>query len=201
VATTTTVAMPTFAFAAVPIEGAVRSKVEGSSWRPGCPVPLEQLRYVTLSHWGFDGTVHSGELIVNADAVAAIDGAFRRLFADHFPIRTMRLVDDYGADDFTSIEADNTSAFNCRERSTGGGVWSQHAYGRAIDVNPIENPYVTDGTTSHAASGTYLARSNVRPGMAVTNGSLVAAFAAVGWGWGGTWSSPTDYQHFSSTGG
>ena len=113
----------------------------------------------------------------------------------------MRLVDDFGADDFTSIEADNTSAFNCRERSTGGGVWSQHAYGRAIDVNPIENPYVTNGSTSHPGSTPYLERGNVRAGMAVNGGPLVSAFSAVGWGWGGRWSSPTDYQHFSSTGG
>ena len=155
---------------------------------------------MTLSYWGFDGEPHEGELVVNADAVDAMRGAFGRLFSARFPIRSMRLVDDFGASDFTSIEADNTSAFNCRERSTGGGVWSQHTYGRAIDVNPIENPYVTNGTTSHPASQPFLDRSNVRAGMAVAGGPLVDAFAAAGWGWGGYWSSPTDYQHFSSTG-
>ena len=177
----------------------MRDRVVGSSWRAGCPVPLEQLRYVTLSYWGFDGAVHSGELVVNADAVDAVVTAFHRLFDNRFPIRSMRLVDDFGADDFTSIEADNTSAFNCRP-VTGGSGWSQHAYGRAIDVDPIENPYVDGGTTTHPASVTYLARGNVRPGMAVSGGPLVDAFAAVGWGWGGRWPPPTDYQHFSSTG-
>jgi hypothetical protein len=198
--TTTTAPAPQFASAVAPITGTVASRVSGSSWRAGCPVPLTSLRYLTLSYWGFDGAPHTGELIVNADAVEAVTGAFTRLFAAHFPIRRMQLVDDFGADDFRSIEADNTSAFNCRERSTGGGVWSQHAFGRAIDVNPIENPYVDGGTTSHPASRSYLDRTDVRPGMATTAGELVASFAAVGWGWGGRWSSPVDLQHFSATG-
>jgi hypothetical protein len=120
------------------------------------------------------------------------------LFEDRFPIRAMRLVDDYGGDDFASIEADNTSAFNCRN-ATGSGEWSDHAYGRAIDVNPIENPYVhADGTTSHAASQPYLDRSRHRPGMATPGRSLVRAFDAVGWEWGGRWQSIKDYQHFAA---
>src|SRR5262249_14263652 len=102
---------------------------------------------------------------------------------------------------FDSIEADNTSAFNCRA-ATGSTRWSEHAYGRAIDVNPIENPYVyaSSGTSSHRASGPYLARSNHRPGMAYDGCALVSAFASVGWGWGGHWSGDRDYQHFSATG-
>ncbi len=102
--------------------------------------------------------------------------------------------------DYRSIEADNTSAFNCRYVD-GTTRWSNHAYGRAIDVNPIENPYVTSsGTTSHRASAPYLRRSPVRRGMAVEGGPLVAAFAAAGWGWGGRWSGAKDYQHFSADG-
>ena len=114
----------------------------------------------------------------------------------------MRLVDDYGASDYASIEADNTSAFNCRP-ATGSSRFSEHAYGRAIDVNPIENPYVyPDGTTVHAASRPYLDRTRHRRGMAVPGGVLVRAFARAGWQWGGSWRPPsaTDYQHFSSTG-
>jgi hypothetical protein len=112
----------------------------------------------------------------------------------------MQPVDRYGGDDFRSIEADNTSAFNCRP-ATGSSRWSEHAYGRAIDVDPIENPYVTAaGTTAHAASRTYLDRSRHRPGMAYEGGVLVEAFAAAGWGWGGSWTGIKDYQHFSSRG-
>jgi hypothetical protein len=112
----------------------------------------------------------------------------------------MRLVDNYGASDFASIEADNTSSFNCR-RATGQTRWSEHAFGRAIDINPIENPYVyPNGTTVHRASRAYLDRSRSRPGMAMPGGVLVRAFGQVGWGWGGTWVGAKDLQHFSSSG-
>jgi hypothetical protein len=173
----------------------------GVSWRPGCPVPLSGLRLITLTYRGFDGRDHTGRLIANRDAAAALVGVFRRLYAAAFPIRRMELVDRYGGDDFRSIEADNTSAFNCRPAS-GSSRWSEHAYGRAIDVNPIENPYVTaSGTTSHRASVPYLDRSRHRPGMAHAGGTLVEAFRAAGWGWGGAWSGIRDYQHFSASGG
>jgi hypothetical protein len=173
----------------------------GVSWHPGCPVPISALRLVTLRYYGFDGRVHTGHLVVNEDATAAITGAFGRLYAARFPIRRMQLVDRYGGSDFASIQADNTSAFNCRPVS-GSSSWSEHAYGRAIDVNPIENPYVyaSSGSTSHKASIPYLDRSDHRPGMAYESGVLVAAFDAVHWGWGGRWSGDKDYQHFSATG-
>ena len=143
-----------------------------------------------------------GELVVAASAVTAVHKAFGTLYASHFPIRRMRLVDDYDASDTKSIDADNTSAFNCRP-VTGGTQFSEHAYGRAIDINPIENPYVyPDGTTVHKASEPYLERSDHRRGMAFRGGVLVRAFADVGWGWGGSWKPPSavDLQHFSSTG-
>jgi D-alanyl-D-alanine carboxypeptidase len=174
--------------------------VVGSSWHAGCPVGLDELRHVRLSYWNFKGEQHVGELIVHRSVVEDIRTVFSSLFLKRFPIRQMRLVDDYGADDFVSIEADNTSAFNCRT-ATGSSRWSEHAYGRALDVNPIENPYVNrSGMTSHTASIPYLDRSRPRPGMAVSGGALVAAFESVGWGWGGRWDSPKDYQHFSANG-
>ena len=124
----------------------------------------------------------------------------RRLYAERFPIRRMRLVDAYGGSDFASIEDDNTSAFNCR-RATGSSRWSEHAYGRAIDVNPIENPYVEDGRVYHAASRRYVDRSSRRRGMAFPGEILVEAFRTVGWEWGGDWTgSVRDYQHFSASG-
>jgi D-alanyl-D-alanine carboxypeptidase-like protein len=112
----------------------------------------------------------------------------------------MEPVDGYGGDDFRSIEADNTSAFNCRA-ATGSTHWSNHAYGLAVDVNPIENPYVSGGRSSHGASAPYLDRSRHRAGMAYEGGLLVDAFGSVGWGWGGSWSGGVrDYQHFSYNG-
>jgi hypothetical protein len=172
----------------------------GVSWRAGCPVPLRDLRLVTAMHWGFDGRARTGRIVVHRDVAPDVVEVLRRLHAARFPIRRMVPVDAYGGSDFRSIEADNTSAFNCRYVD-GTTRWSEHAYGRAIDLNPIENPYVTSsGTTSHPASRPYLRRTPYRPGMAVEGGVVLRAFAAAGWSWGGYWSGAKDYQHFSASG-
>jgi hypothetical protein len=189
-----------FRFHAVKLSPALRELIRHTSWHPGCPAGLGQLRYLRISYLGFDHRAHLGEMVVNASVVHELRRAFAALFTARFPIRRMRLVDRYGGSDYASIQADNTSAFNCRD-ATGSSRWSEHAYGLAIDINPIENPYVyANGTTTHSASDPYLDRSNVRPGMAVPGGTLVRAFDAIGWGWGGRWPRPTDFQHFSING-
>ena len=160
---------------------------------------LRDLRVVTARHVGFDGRVHTGRLVVHRDVAADVASVLRRLYAARFPIRRMVPIDAYGASDFRSIEADNTSAFNCR-RVEGTTRWSEHAYGRAIDFNPIENPYVSGGRTSHRASIPYVDRTPCRKGMACPGNSVVEAFEAVGWGWGGEWAGDKDYQHFSASG-
>ena len=182
------------------LPASLRMTMTGTSWRPGCPVPLSDLRLVRARHYGFDGRIHIGEIIVHRDVAGDVVAVLRRLYAAQFAIRRMIPVDAYGGSDFRSIEADNTSAFNCRYVD-GTTRWSEHAYGRAIDLNPIENPYVTaGGTTSHRASRRFLRRALYRPGMAVEGGAVVRAFEAVGWGWGGRWSGDRDYQHFSASG-
>jgi hypothetical protein len=182
-----------------PITAQTRSRMR-YSWRSGCPVALADLRLVTLDHWGYDDRVHRGELVVHRDAAAAVIGAMRRLFTARFPIQRMRLVDEYGGSDDRSMAANNTSAFNCRPVEGRPGVWSQHAYGRAIDVNPLVNPYVDDGRADPPAGQRYVDRSLRAPGLITAGGAAVRAFAAVGWGWGGNWRSVKDYQHFSSNG-
>ena len=187
-------------FIVAPISKALATRMTGVSWRPGCPVPLRDLRVVTVSYRGFDGRTRTGRIVVHRDVAADVVTVFRRLYAERFPIRRMVPIDAYEGSDFRSIEADNTSAFNCRYVD-GTTRWSEHAYGRAVDLNPIENPYVTSsGTTSHRASRPYLRRSPYRAGMAVEGGAVVRAFAAVGWSWGGRWSGARDYQHFSASG-
>jgi len=181
------------------IDAAQAKRMTGVSWRAGCPVALRDLRLLTMTHVRFDGRTRTGRLIVHEDVARDVLGVFRRLYAAKFPIRRMTPVDAYGASDFRSIEADNTSAFNCRYVD-GTTRWSEHAYGRAIDINPIENPYVSGGRTSHRASEPYVDRTPRRPGMAYEGGVLVRAFDAIGWGWGGRWSSVKDYQHFSASG-
>jgi hypothetical protein len=188
-----------FAFTARRLPPRIRGRITGVSWHRGCPVGRGRLRYLRIAYHGFDRRVHRGEMIVNRSAVKPLRRVFARLWRSRFPIRRMRLVDRYGGSDYRSIEADNTSAFNCRP-VTGGTRWSEHSYGRALDVNPIENPYVSDGRTSHPGSRRYLDRSRHRRGMAFRRGVLVRAFRRVGWGWGGSWSNPRDYQHFSATG-
>jgi hypothetical protein len=172
-----------------------------SSYHDGCPVGPDQLRAIRMSHWGFDGRPHTGTIIVNAAAVDAVIKVFERLYAARFPIRRMEPVDVYGSVDRASMAADNTSGFNCR--SVAGSSpprWSAHAYGQAIDLNTIENPYVDGANVQPPAGRAYLDRSLPRPGMAYRGGVVVSAFAAVGWQWGGRWADP-DYQHFSATGG
>jgi len=187
-------------FTAARLSSADVRRMVGTSWHRGCPVALADLRLVTATYWGFDKRAHTGRIVVHRDVAADVLAVLRRLYAARFPIRRMVPVDAYGGSDYRSIEADNTSAFNCRYVD-GTTRWSEHAYGRAIDLNPIENPYVTSsGTTSHPASRRYLRRAPYRPGMAVEGGAVVRAFDAVGWGWGGRWSGARDYQHFSASG-
>jgi hypothetical protein len=181
------------------ITPALARRMTGVSWRPGCPVALGDLRVLRVSHWDFGGSVRTGTLIVNRDAAEPLRRVFGKLFALRFPIRRMTPVDAYGGDDYRSIEADNTSAFNCRT-ATGSSRWSEHAYGHAVDLDPLENPYVSGDTTSHPRSRRYLDRSLRLPGMIRAGDAVVRAFAAEGWGWGGNWSGDRDYQHFSASG-
>jgi poly-gamma-glutamate synthesis protein (capsule biosynthesis protein) len=169
------------------------------SWRPGCPVPLRDLRYVRVGFWDFRGRPRTGELVVHEDHAEALVEVFRDLFRVRFPVARMVLVDEYGGDDDRSMAANNTSAFNCR-LATGGSSWSEHAYGRAIDVNPVQNPYVNGETVLPPAGEAYVDRSVKATGMIKRAGPVVPAFAAVGWSWGGDWTTLKDYQHFSATG-
>lgn len=173
----------------------------GASWREGCPVGPDQLRRLTVSYWDFEGRPQTGALVVHADVTDAVTAIFRRLFDDRVPIRRMETVDRFAGSDDASMAADNTSAFNCRRAvASGAPQWSAHAYGRAIDVNPVENPYVLDGTALPPAGAAFVNRTDVRPGMATPGRALVEAFAASGWQWGGRWAGSPDYQHFSADG-
>jgi D-alanyl-D-alanine carboxypeptidase len=173
----------------------------GKSWRPGCPVAPSQLRLLQLRYVGFDGRERVGSMVVNATVVTSVVKVFSTLYAKRFPIHLMVPTSNFQGKDPASMAADNTSGFNCRYAvTTGPKQWSVHAYGEAIDVNPVQNPYVFNGVAQPVAGKAYVHRGDVRSGMAEVNGVLNKAFASVGWFWGGRWSAP-DYQHFSSTGG
>lgn len=170
-----------------------------ASWSPGCPVEVDQLRLVTVSHWGYDGVAAVGEIVVAADLALGVIEIFEELYDDGFPIERMELVEAYDGDDNASMAANNTSAFNCRP-VTGGSSYSEHSYGRAIDINPVVNPYVNGDTVLPAAGQPYVDRTLDSPGMIHAGDEVVEAFAGRGWIWGGIWTSLKDYQHFSTTG-
>jgi hypothetical protein len=178
-----------------------RAALDGDFWRPGCPVGLSQLRVLTVKYWGFDKRVHLGELVVNQKAAVPLVRVFRRLYLLRFPIRHLRFDDAYGRQ---PADGDISGSFECRKTvpspcGGGSGNWSNHAYGLAVDLNPIENPYVGCGATRTPESRPYLNRKRLRPGMITP--AVVTAFQSIGWGWGGTWTGNTkDYMHFSWNG-
>ena len=192
---------PAFHASSEPIGGHVKERIVGSSWHRGCPVGLDDLRLLRVTYWGFDDRAHNGRLVVNARDDEGVIAVMKRLYHLRYPIRRMQLVDQYGADDDRSTAADNTSAFNCRFVA-GTNHWSMHAYGEAIDINPVENPYVSGSYFTPPGGRPYLDRSRHAPGMIHEGDKVFKAFAKkAGWEWLGDGpQSIRDYQHFSSTG-
>jgi hypothetical protein len=181
------------------LDAETRHAMTGVSWHRGCPVPLRSLRVIRLTYIGFDGGSHLGRLIVHRRWTDEVVSVFRHIYRARFPIRRIRPVDRYGGNDRASMRHDNTSAFNCRYVA-GTTTWSEHAYGRAIDVNPVENPYVDGSRVSPRRGAPYVDRTPLRRGMIAEHGVVRRAFRSIDWGWGGTWRSARDYQHFSSSG-
>lgn len=195
-APTSATTLPAFSSSVQRIDDALKERMT-YSWRAGCPVKRRDLRYVQVTYLRFDGTARQGELVVHEDEAADVVEVFEAIYAERFPIRRMRLIDDYQGDDDLSMAANNMSAFNCR-LVTGGTRWSEHSYGRAIDINPVRNPFVNGDIVAPPAGQNYLDRSPRRKGM--VSMAVRAAFERIGWSWGGDWSNLKDYQHFSATG-
>jgi D-alanyl-D-alanine carboxypeptidase-like protein len=190
-----------------PLPAPVRAELQQRGfWHPACPVPLSGLRELTVTYWGFDSHRHTGRLVVNAAVAPKLAQVFRRLYTLRFPIRHMRLADEYGPAVGRPADGDVTASFECRQAvpspctgGTGTGSWSEHAYGEAVDLNPVENPYVGCGMTRDKTALSFVRRTPHRRGMVTP--AVLQAFASAGWGWGGSWSGSTkDYMHFSATG-
>lgn len=171
----------------------------GTSWEPGCPVGLRDLRLVRVSFVGFDRKPHTGELVIHEHHARGIVSVFRKLYAARFPIEQMTLPTSAKRDPTPSGDGNGTGAMVCRA-TTGQTFWSAHASGLAIDINPFQNPYLHDGLVLPELAGAYLDRTWHRPGMIHRGGVVVRAFADIGWSWGGNWQTLKDYQHFSATG-
>jgi poly-gamma-glutamate synthesis protein (capsule biosynthesis protein) len=166
-----------------------------------CPVPLSDLRLLRLSYVGFDGRAHQGEMVVNADVARDVVQVFGALYRERFPLQSMRLVDEFDGDDDRSMAANNTSGYNCR-RVAGSDSWSAHAYGRAVDVNPVQNPYVVDGRARPAGAQAFVdvdrsPGADAAPGVVVEDGVVDEAFTRIGWDWGADFPEP-DWQHYAT---
>jgi hypothetical protein len=197
---------PAFHTSTKPLPPKVFSEVKARYWHEGCPTPLSDLRLLTVNYWGFDNRTHHGQLVVNKAAAGPLAKAFGQLYKLRFAIRHMRLADMYGPPKGRPKDGDITGSFSCRKAvpspcngNASGTHWSNHAYGLALDLNPVENPYVGCGMTRDKTALSYLDRSNMRKGMVTP--AVIRAFASVGWGWGGSWTGETkDYMHFSYNG-
>lgn len=181
----------------VPIDSAIAARM-GRTWQPGCPVGLDELRYVNVSFWSFDGGHHTGELVLHRDVAEDVVQVFARLHEARFPIEQMRLITDADLDAAPTGDGNNSAAFICR-RIRQGSSWSAHAYGLAVDINPFHNPYARAGLVLPELASSYLDRTTVRPGMVLAGDVVTRAFAEIGWFWGGEWRNP-DHMHFSQTG-
>lgn len=180
---------------------ALRQRMSSSHDPDRCPVALADLRHLRMSYVGFDGLRHTGEMVVNAAHADDVVGVFAELYDARWPIRRMELVDEYDGNDNRSMAANNTSAYNCR-RVAGQDTWSAHAYGAAIDINPVQNPYVTGGDILPPRGRRFAdvdrsAGAETEPGVIRRGDVVMQAFERLGWTWGGTWSQP-DYQHFTA---
>jgi hypothetical protein len=180
-----------------PVVQPVTAAELGAAWHPDCPVAPDQLRRVELDYVGFDGRTHRGALVVHQDLVADVIAIFGELERQRYPIAKMQTVEHYpNATDELSMEDNNTSAFNCRPLP-GSANWSLHAYGRAIDVNPLLNPYIDrTGDLEPTTAAAYLNRARTDSGILHPGDPAVRAFNDRGWTWGGGWHNPIDYQHF-----
>jgi hypothetical protein len=187
------------------IEDAVWAQMQGVSWHSDLPCPeRDALRVVMIPYVDFKGERQSGPMMVDAALADEVLKIFTEIAVDgSYRIERLELIDAYGGNDFKSIEANNTSAFNCR-RTTGAKTMSAHAKGRAIDVNPLINPYVDKKGTSHKKSLGFVTKAqrakSKAAGLIRADGIVVKTFKKYGWTWGGDWKSIKDYQHFSKDG-
>ena len=189
---------PSFQGHSQEIPADIKQMMIGCSWMPECPISLDDLRYLTVTHWGYDDEVHTGHLIVHAKLVDEFLEIFSELFDAHFPIERMELIDFYNADDEASMAVNNSSAFCCRAITNMPGTFSLHSYGSAIDINPLVNPYVKGSQVLPEGGRAYLDRTQPYPGIITRSedNACYCIFVSHGYEWGGDLQGRVDYQHF-----
>ncbi len=179
-----------------PVPAAASGQMDGISWHRGCPVEREDLRQLTVTYVDFSGKPAQGVLYVHKDVAGELKTIFQALYKARFQIEKMVPVEDYKGSDDASMAANNTSAFNCRDVTGRTGQFSNHSWGRAVDINPLTNPYVKGDTVLPPAGRQYLDRTKAFPGSILRDDLIVKLFESKGWTWGGRWGDRQDYQHF-----
>jgi len=169
--------------------------ITGRTFRDYAPFGVDFLAYLTITHVDFNGNDRIGHMIVAAEIADEVLDIFREIYESHFPIYSIRLIDYFDAIDYYSLEANNSSVFNFRYIAN-TNVISRHGFGMAIDINPIQNPYVRGDNVLPEAGRAYLDRTDIRPGMIISGDAVYTAFTSRGWTWGGNWTLPRDYHHF-----
>ena len=177
------------------ISDAVFLRMQGHSYPTGCTVSRSDLRYLSLLHYDHEGLVHQGELVCHRRIADDLLSIFRQLYEAHYPIERMRLIDDYGADDERSMQANNTTCF-CYRPVSGSTKLSKHALGMAVDVNPLYNPYKKGTLVQPRTAARYCDRTKTFNYKIVKGDLCYRLFTAHGFTWGGSWRSLKDYQHF-----
>lgn len=184
------------------INDTIFQRIYGKSYKKDCTISKKDLRYVRVLHYGFDNKVHIGELIVNYEIAEDIVDIFYQLYLEKYPIERMILIDEYDADDTLSMEANNTSCFNFR-KIAGSTKLSNHSQGRAIDINPLYNPYVKrkNGITicEPEKGFPYIDRKKKFSYKINKKDICYQLFIEHGFTWGGNWSTVKDYQHFEKS--
>lgn len=167
--------------------------IEKKVWSSECIIPLKKLKLLNLTHYNFDNRIEVGQMVVHSSKADSVITIFQELFALKFPIHTIRLIDEFEGDDELSMKANNSSCFNFR-KIAGSDRLSLHAYGLAIDINPIQNPFIQKGNISPTSGKNFINRSNIKAGMVEP---IVKVFFKYGFTeWGGNWQEPIDYHHF-----
>jgi len=182
-------------FSSEPLPEHIIKFITGRTFRDYAPFGVDFLTYLTVTHIDFDGNDRIGHMIVAAEIGDEVLDIFREIYESHFPIYSIRLIDYFDAIDYYSLAANNSSAFNFRYIAN-TNIISRHGFGMAIDINPIQNPYVRGDNVLPEAGRAYLDRSDIRPGMIVPGDAVYTAFTSRGWTWGGNWTLPRDYHHF-----
>ena len=190
-----TLSVPDTVFAAMPIPAEVEARMRGVTWPEGAEIALDDLRYLRLTYCDFEGRTRTGEMVCNKLIAEDLVEIFRALYQARYPIRSIRLADDFGGSDEASMEADNTSCFNYRLRP-GQRILSKHALGLAVDINPLENPYVRYGKVQPAGAEPFADREKDFPHKIDPTDLCYRLFRERGFYWGGSWQKHKDYQHF-----